>query len=87
MRETDIEDALKRLDWLTQEEARIAAQETMKAVEDMVNRVAHVDDDDDDEVIISGVPAVEHRVMAVDDKVTAVNFDDKSKAAVGIHGA
>src|SRR5258708_4952165 len=100
MGKTDTEDALKRLDWLTQEEARMAAAEALKVthtmrtpVEDVVdvgNKVPRVDD----KVTISGVTDVELRVMGVDDKVmavygkvTAVNLDGKSKAAVGIHGA
>ena len=60
---TDIEDGLKRLDTLTQEEARMATARVLKAtrtIEDSVglvnNRVAGVDD----------------RVRAVDNKVTLV---------------
>jgi len=78
MGKTDTEDALKRLDWLTQEEARMAAAEALKVthtmrtpVEDVVdlgNKVPRVDD----KVTISGVTDVELRVMGVDDKVMAV---------------
>ena len=67
---TDIEDALKRLDKLTQEEARMATAQVLKithAVDDRVlgvdNRVAGVDDK---------VASVDDRVKAVDDKVAAV---------------
>ena len=74
---TDIEDALKRLDKLTQEEARMATAQVLKvthAVDDRVlgvdNRVAGVDDR------VAGVDdkvsSVDGRVKAVDDKVAAV---------------
>ena len=75
---TDIEDALKRLDRLTQEEARMAAAQLLKAtnmidhgVREVVdnvlivdNRVAGIDD---------RVKDVDNRVRAVDDKIAAVN--------------
>ena len=76
---TDIEDALKRLDSLTQEEAQMAAAQVLKAthtvdetgrvrgVADMAlsvdNRVADVGDQ---------VQGVSDQVQGVDDKVTAV---------------
>ena len=74
---TDIEDALKRLDKLTQEEARMATVQALKIthtvdvrvrgvtdqVLDVNNRVAGVDD---------RVAGVDDRVKAVDDKVAAV---------------
>ena len=74
---TDIEDALKRLDKLTQEEARMATAQALKIthtvdvrvrgvtdqVLDVNNRVAGVDD---------RVAGVDDRVKAVDDKVAAV---------------
>jgi hypothetical protein len=74
----DIEDALKRLDRLTQEEARMAAAQLLKVtnmidhgvreVADNVlvvdNRVAGVDD---------RVKHVDNRVKAVDDKIAAVS--------------
>ena len=66
----DIEDALKRLDTLTTEEARMAITETWKVtnrVDDTVNRV-------DDTV-----NSVDHTVNRVDDKVDKVldKVDDK----------
>jgi archaellum component FlaC len=82
-----MEDALKRLDSLTQEEVRMAVAENLKAthnvdervrgVADTVvaidNRVASVDDQ------VSGVDArvakVDDRVAGVDDRVASV--DDK----------
>ena len=74
---TDIEDALKRLDKLTQEESRMAAAEILKvahAVDERVkgvadtvagidNRVADVDD---------RVAGVDDRVAGVDERVTGV---------------
>jgi hypothetical protein len=75
---TEMEDALKRLDKLTQEEARMAAAENLKithaldkrveGVADTVvaidNRVAGVDD---------RVAHVDDRVVHVDDRVASVN--------------
>ena len=66
----DIEDALKRLDTLTTEEARMAITETLKVtnrVDDTVNRV----DDKVDKVL----DKVDDKVNRVDDKVDKV--DDK----------
>ena len=75
---TDIEDALKRLDILTQEEAQMAAAQVLKAthtVDDtgrvrgvadialgVENRVAGVSDQ---------IQGIDDRVQGVDDKVTA----------------
>ena len=53
---TDMEDALKRLDKLTQEEARMATAEVLK--------ITHTIDD--------GVKDVREQVLAVDDKVAEV---------------
>jgi hypothetical protein len=53
---SDIEDALKRLDTLTHEEARMATAQILKATHAVDDRVVSVDD----------------RVKAVDDKVTEV---------------
>ena len=39
---TEIEDALKRLDWLTQEEARMAAAENLKVTHTVDKRVMEV---------------------------------------------
>ena len=92
---TEIEDALKRLDKLTQEEVKMAVAQNLKAthtVEECVrgaantivamdNRVAGVDDR------VAGVDdrmaRVDDRVVCVDDRVKAV--DDK--VAQVIHGA
>ena len=53
---TDIEDALKKLDKLTQEEARMATAQILKVTHTVDDRVRSVDD----------------RVKAVDDKVAEV---------------
>src|ERR1019366_8667775 len=86
---TEIEDALKRLDKLTQEEARMATAQVLKvthAVDDRVlgvdNRVAGVDDR------VAGVDnrvaGVDHRVARVDGRVKAL--DDKVAAVIdGAH--
>ena len=54
---TDIEDALQRLDKLTQEEARMAAAQNLK--------VTHTVD--------KGVRDVVDTMVALDDKVTSIN--------------
>ena len=84
---TDLEDGLKRLDKLTQEEARMATAESLRtthAIEEQVvvigNRVAGVDDrvagvDDRVAGIDDRVAGVDDRVAGVDDRVAGV--DDK----------
>jgi hypothetical protein len=61
---TNLEDALKKLDYLTQEEARMATAETLKATHAVDNRVAGVGD---------RVAGVADRVAGIDDKVASVN--------------
>ncbi|KAF8473035.1 hypothetical protein DFH94DRAFT_855950 [Russula ochroleuca] len=63
---TEMEDALKRLDKLTQEEARMAAAEILKATRTADKRVEGVADT---------VVAIDNRVAGVDDRVVSV--DDK----------
>ena len=75
---TDIEDGLKRLDKLTQEETRMAAAENLKvthAVDERVKGVA-------DKVagIDNRVASVDERVAGVDDRVLGV---DERVAGVG----
>ena len=60
---TDIEDALKRLDKLTQEEARMATAQVLKVAHTVDNRVAGIDD---------RVAGVDDRVKVVNDKVAEV---------------
>ena len=60
---TDIEDALKRLDKLTQEEARMATTEVLKASHAVDARVRGVSDQ---------VVGVDDRVAGVDERVRVV---------------
>ena len=68
---TEIEDALKRLDKLTQEEARMAAAENLKATHAVDKRVEGVADAV--EAIDNRVAGVDDRVAGVDDRVASVN--------------
>jgi hypothetical protein len=68
---TDVEDALKRLDKLTHEEARMATAENLKAthtvgesVRGVMDKVVAVD---------NSVAGVGDRVASVDDKVASVD--------------
>ena len=61
---TEIEDALKRLDKLTQEEARMAAAQNLKATNTVDKRVEGVTD---------MVVAIDNRVAGVDDRVRVVD--------------
>ena len=86
---TDIEDALKRLDRLTQEEARMAAAQVLKVantvddrvqgiadnVLDVDNRVAGIDDRvaDVGDRLKEQVKGVNEQVTGVDDRVKDVN--------------
>ena len=70
-----MEDALKKLDKLTQEEARMAVAQNLKATYTVDKRVQGVADT---------VVAVDNRVAGVDDRVASVNdrvvaVDDKVK--------
>ena len=74
---TDIEDALKRLDKLTQEESRMAAAENLKvthAVDERVKEVA-----DTVTAIDNRVADVDERVVVVDERVAGV--DDRVQRA------
>ena len=73
---TDIEDALKRLDRLTQEEARMAAVQLLKVANTIDNRVEGVADNV--LVVDNRVAGVDERVAIVDDRVKDVG--DKLKA-------
>jgi len=63
---TDLEDALKRLDKLTHDEARMATAEVLKATHTVDERVAAVD---------NRVAGVDNRVIGIGDRVKDV--DDK----------
>src|SRR5216684_747977 len=75
---TEMEDALKRLDKLTQEEARMAAAENLKVAHTVDERVkgvvGTVEAIDNKVASVDGrVAGVENQVTAVNDQVTAVN--------------
>ena len=85
---TDLDDAFRRLDKLTQEEARMAIAQNLKATHNVDQRVRGVAN----AVVAVGdrVADVDGRVACVDDKVT--NVDDRvkvvgDKVAEVIHGA
>jgi hypothetical protein len=92
---TEMEDALKRLDKLTQEEVQMAVAQNLKAthtVEECVRGVANTVVATDDRVagVDDRVAGVDDRVARVDDRVACV--DDRVKAvddkvAEVIHGA
>jgi hypothetical protein len=92
---TEIEDALKRLDKLTQEEARMAAAQTLKVTHTVDERVKGVVDTV--AAIDNRVAGVDVRVAGVDDRVASVNdmvvaVDDKvrvvdSKVTEAVAGA
>jgi hypothetical protein len=63
MGKNDIEDALKRLDRLTQEEARMAAAQLLKVTNTIDNRVGEIADN---------VVVVDNRVAGVDERVAVV---------------
>jgi hypothetical protein len=72
----DIEDALKRLDRLTQEEARMAAAQLLEVANAIDSEVGE---------IASNVLVVDDRVAGVDDRVIAMDervagVDDRVKA-------
>jgi hypothetical protein len=75
---TDIEDALKRLDRLTQEEARMASAQLLKVTNTIDNGIREV---------AGNVLVVDNRVAGIDDRVTGVDgrvkdVDDKLVALV-----
>ena len=72
---TEMEDALKRLDNLTQEEARMAAAQNLK--------VTHIVDERT-KVVANTVEAINNNVASVDERVASVNervvaVDDRVK--------
>jgi hypothetical protein len=68
---TDIEDALKRLDRLTQEEARMAAAQLLKVTNTIDNRVGGIADNV--LVVDNRVAGVDERVAGVDERVAGVD--------------
>ena len=91
---TDVEDALKKLDKLTNEEARMAVAQNLKATQNVDERVRGVANTVEN--IDYRVAGVDDRVARVDDKVTRVDdkvdgVDDRvkvvdDKVAEVIHG-
>jgi hypothetical protein len=69
----DIEDALKKLDRLTQEEARMASAQVLEVTNTINNGVREIADNV--LVVHNRVACVDDRVKDVDDRVKAV--DDK----------
>ena len=77
---TEMEDALKRLDKLTHEEARMAIAQNLKATHIVDDRVR---------VVIDRVATVDNRVQVVDAKAASINDQVKAindKVAVTIDG-
>ena len=64
MGRTDIEDALQRLDKLTQEEARMATAEGLKATHGIDNKVEDIGDK---------VKGVDNKIQEVDKKIHGVD--------------
>ena len=80
IRDTDVEDSLRRLDRLTQEEAKIAAAEQLKMIHNVEGKVIGVDKRVQDiegnvKNVSKMVEGVDHRVQGIDDQVQSV--DDK----------
>jgi hypothetical protein len=79
----DIEDALKRLDRLTREEARMASAQLLEVANAIDSEVGEIADN---VLVIDGrVAGVDDRVVRVDDRVAGVDdkvkdVDDKVKA-------
>ena len=67
---TDLDDALKKLDKLTHEEARMATAQNLKATHTVDNRVKGIDAKVDG--VGDEVKGVNDRVILVDDKVAAL---------------
>jgi methyl-accepting chemotaxis protein len=92
---TDIEDALKRLDRLTQEEARMAAAQVLKVTNTVDDRVADVGDglkevNEQVKGVKEQVKDIDEQVKDVSDQVKGVNdrvTDVDDKIAVVVDGA
>lgn len=69
----DVEDALQKLDRLTQEEARMAAAELMKITHAVDDRVKAIDERI--QGVGGNVEDVDHRVQAIDHKVQDIRGD------------
>jgi hypothetical protein len=74
---TDIEDALKRLDKLTNEEVRMVTAQALEATHTVDDKVGRVEDkvlDVDNKVVRvdDRVAGVDNNVKAIDDKIAVV---------------
>lgn len=83
---TDIEDSLRRLDKLTQEEAKMASAELLKITHSIEGKVVGVDEriqdiGDDVRSVGEKVQGIDKRVQGVDDKIQGV--DDKVQGVDG----
>ena len=86
---TDIEDALARLDQLTQEEVRMAAAQSLKATHAVHDEVKSVDDrlqgvGRDVQRVDIRIQRVDDKVQGVDDKVQQVadDIDDQKSSSI-----
>jgi hypothetical protein len=89
---TDIEDALKRLDKLTNEEVRMVTAQVLEATHAVDDKVGRVEDKVLDKVagVDDRVARVDERVASVDERVAGVDDNVKAvddKVAVVIDGA
>ena len=71
---TDREDALKRLDQLTHEEARMAIAQSLRVTHTVDDRVR---------LVVNKVASVDARAASINDEVEAIN----DKVSVAINGA
>jgi hypothetical protein len=83
---TDIEDSLRRLDNLTQEEAKMASAELLKITHSIEGRIVGVDEKiqdvgDDVRSVGKKVQGVDNRVQGVDDRIQGI--DDKVQGVDG----
>jgi len=83
VRRTDIEDALKRLDLLTQEEARMAAVEVLKLTHAIDERVRGIEGTVT--VVDDKVTRVDDRVAGIDDRIQGVS-DQVQGVGDGVRG-
>ena len=78
----DLEDALKKLDRLTQEEARMANAEVLRITHSIYDRVEIVDGNVQE--VVDQVGDVSDKVQGVDDKVQVVIDGTRSRPVQSI---
>ena len=76
---TDIEDALKRLDKLTQEEVRMATAQLLTLTHGVDDKVTRIDDEI--KIVDGKVTRIDEEIKGVDGKVTRI--DDEVKGVGG----